>query len=508
MLMETANVLFAVLSLIGLVVWLPLIWSLRRVLATLFVVFELGLAAVFIYVQPGLGSAIFATAALYKAFNSARLIRGRMEADHLRRTTLRAALVLSLTQAVVAVIVSFGYDAGHWQSNAAYALVAAQLLAALVIISSTQRHLRTTKTLQATTAYTDRELPSLSVLIPARNETDDLHACLEALVASNYPKLEIIVLDDCSQNKHTPEIIRSFAQSGVRFIAGQPPADSWLAKNFAYQQLADAANSELLLFCGVDLQMSEGAIRELVTTMLEKQKSMISILPHNDRPRDIRTLLVQPMRYAWEISLPRRLFNRPAVLSTCWIIKRSALMSAGSFKAVSRSITPESHFARFTARNDGYSFLRSNLVVSSKPASEQQATAIRMRYPQLHRRPELVWLITLVEIIGLTLPLPLAIAAAVVGLWIVFAVAVVAYVLLCVVFWEVSGVMYGRPLIAGLVLVPFATLYDVVLLHVSMYRYEFSDVRWKERNICLPIMRFDAPASTSVLSPVPNLESK
>ncbi|HEY1064241.1 MAG TPA: glycosyltransferase family 2 protein [Candidatus Saccharimonadales bacterium] len=493
--MESSNLLFAALSVISLLLWWRPLWSGRHVLALLLIPVECFIALSFVYAQPGVGSAIFASISLYKIVNYVRIIRGRIHVDHLKRASFRGALLLSLAQLITAGIVSIGYDAGQWQHNAAYGWALAQLIVALIIFSSTQRHLQTTKTLQATTAYTDAELPSVSVLIPARNETDDLHACLEALVASDYPKLEIIVLDDCSQLKRTPEIIRSFAQSGVRFLAGKAPSESWLAKNFAYQQLADAANGDLLLFCGVDLRMTPGAIRELVTTMLEKQKTMISILPHNDRPKELRTMLVQPLRYAWELSLPRRLFNRPPVLSTCWMIKRDALQSSGSFKATSRSIVPESHFARFTARIDGYSFLRSNLLVSSKPASEQQATAIRMRYPQLHRRIELVWLVTLIELLCIAAPLPLAVLAIVQGAWLIALLAGAAYLLLILVFFDVSGIMYGRPLVIGFAIVPLTALYDVFLLHLSAYRYEFGEVQWKERNICLPIMRAEAIAS-------------
>ena len=505
MLMETPYLAFVLLGLFGLAVWWGPLWRWRTAVAWPFTVLEMGIAVGFVYALPGLGSLVFASLALYKVFNYARLIRNRMHEDYLRRTTLKTALLLSIAQIITAVNVSIGYDGGRWTTNAAYLLAGIQALIAAVVWSSTQRHFQTTKTLQATTAFTDRELPSVSVLIPARNETDDLHACLEALVASNYPKLEIIVLDECSQDKHTPEVIRQFAQQGVRYIAGQIPNDNWLAKNYAYQQLADAANGELLLFCGVDLKMAPGALRELVTTMLEKKKLMISILPLNDRPRDIRTLLVQPMRYAWELSLPRRVFNRPPVLSTCWLIKTDSLRSAGSFKATSRSIVPESHFARFTARNDGYSFLRSNMLVSSKPASEQQATTIRMRYPQLHRRPELVWALAMLELIGLVAPLPLAVATALSGVWLAFALTVISYVLLCLVFLEVTGVMYGRPLVVSLLLAPLAGAYDLLLLHVSMYRYEFSEVQWKERNICLPIMRFDGQSSSQAANSAPQL---
>ena len=55
--------------------------------------------------------------------------------------------------------------------------------------------------------------------------------------------------------------------------------NDWLAKNYAYQQLAEAANGELLLFCGVDTRFEPGSLRALVALHLTTKASMISVLP-------------------------------------------------------------------------------------------------------------------------------------------------------------------------------------------------------------------------------------
>ncbi len=495
-----ALLLITLVALLQWFMWFPSLWGQRRQVARVWIGLEIGFSAAFIYVRPGLWSAAFSFLAIYQIVNLARIIADRVHADYLRRTSRWTGRILLLGQ-LVAVLAALSLP-----SAPAYfvglALAIMQCLIALMLYSSTQRHLHTTKTLQSTKTYTDKELPSVSVLIPARNETDELHRCLEAMVASTYPKLEIIVLDDCSQNKHTPEIIRSFAQHGVRFIAGRAPDDNWLAKNYAYEQLAEAASGDYLLFCGVDLQMAPGAIRELITTMLEKQKTMLSILPQNHQQHEALAYMIQPLRYAWELCLPRRLFNRPAVLSTCWIITRTALEAAGSFKAASRSITPESYLARTTALRDGYSFLRSNMLVSDKSVVEQQATAVRLRYPQLRRRPELVGMVTAIEVAGIAASLPLLCVALATSHYDIALGAGMAYGLAYIVWLQVTGIMYGFPAIAGIVLMPLAVLYDVILLHYSMYRYEFKEVRWKERNICLPVMHYDAPQQ--IAPPVPS----
>ncbi len=61
----------------------------------------------------------------------------------------------------------------------------------------------------------------ISVLIPARNEQDNIVHCLEAIAHGNYPRLlfEIIVIDDHSDDK-TPQYVHDFAANypNIRLI--------------------------------------------------------------------------------------------------------------------------------------------------------------------------------------------------------------------------------------------------------------------------------------------------
>jgi hypothetical protein len=237
--------------------------------------------------------------------------------------------------------------------------------------------------------------------------------------------------------------------------------------------------------------------------MVEKKKSMMSVMPRNILPRFLQldASLIQPMRYAWEIALPRKLFKRPPVLSTCWIAKREVLLASGGFSAVSRSIVPESYFARQAVRHDGYSFRYSGEalgLISHKAVSDQRDTATRTKYPQLHRRPELVLLLSLGELFCLAMPcffllaglcidqsltLPLVVSAITCGLLVAW------YVTVCIL-------TYRQPDIRSVVSLPFAALLDVALLNYSMLKYEFSVVLWKDRNVCIPVMRVEPQLPT------------
>lgn len=432
---------------------------------------------------------------LYRVLNLSRILSERINPIFLRFASLRAGIILILAQLVIGggyyAITQFEIPSGLLWSVYGVGF----LCTSTVVLFFTLRTLRKTRFTKPTEHYTDSELPSITVAIPARNETDVLEANLRAILASDYPKLEVIVLDDCSQNKRTPEIIRGFAQEGVRFLAGRPPADGWLAKNQAYQQLSDEASGKYIVFTGVDVTVEHNTLRLLISTMLSKHKTMLSVLPLRAVESSSHFSITQPMRYFWELAPPRRLFKRPPVLSSCWVIERAKLKQYGDFKAASNSIVPEAYFAKRALKdNDSYSFMVSSIGLglrSAKSAQAQHETAIRTRYPQLHRRLELVALLGLIEAATLLAPF-IVIILAVFGVVlpvITLVSALAASVLLVCSMGCIAFKTRINPVLYGAMTFPFVVLNDLFLLHYSLYKYEFSKVEWKGRNVCVPVLQ-------------------
>lgn len=428
----------------------------------------------------------------YRLLNLARLYKHRLPIYALRTVSLRAHIWLVVAQVastiLVAILLSF-----HRTSWLIAGFAVVQLLAALVLLRVSVQTWAHMKFSAVEPTLLDRQLPALSVLIPARNETDDLKNCLQSLIRSDYPKLEILVLDDCSNNRRTPEIIRTFAHDGVRFIQGNAPDESrWLAKNHAYEHLAHEASGELLLFAGVDIVFEPQSLRELVQAMHAKQKDMVSIMPLRAASAQASMSLLQPMRYYWEVCLPRRIFKRPPVLSSCWLITAELLEKVGGFEAVARSVTPEAHFARQAVVSDGYSFMRGNSalgIYSSKAASEQYATTIRMRYPQLHRRLELIVLTSLFELVCMLGPFIGFIISLVAGsAAYAFLYAVICFCIAVTYYLVAVATKLNNAALAWLIM-PLAFGVDIYMLHVSCFKYEFSSVEWKGRNVCIPVMQ-------------------
>jgi len=477
-----------------LLLWFTPVWRMRQLFATLLIIALSLLSGTITGAHFSGWAIILLIFSMYRMINLLRLVEGRTQADYLFAVSKRSSLWLIGLQLMVLLLARINHIYHIRSIVWLYALGLFQLVAASTVLASTLRHLRTTKPPAIKEHYADRDLPTLSVCIPARNETEDLEACLQSLIISNYPKLEILVLDDCSQNKRTPEIIRAFAQDGVRFVDGKVPPERWLAKNYAYKQLVDEASGELLLFCGADTRFQPESLRIMVETLLAKRKTMLSIIPRNKLPSiwDLSSLVIQPARYAWELSLPRRWLQRPAVLSTCWLITAKALHAAGGFKAVNHNASPESFFARYSAQHDdGYSFVQSNpslRLLSVKSFTEQRATAVRTRYPQTHRRPEVVALLSLVELAVLILPFIVIIGSVLTHSWLLLALSAVAAVSVDLAYAKTTELTYRHFIWRSIWLLPVAAIYDIGLLNYSMWRYEFRDVIWKERNVCIPLM--------------------
>jgi chlorobactene glucosyltransferase len=488
--LETAVLLGGIGLILELLAVLFRVHFIRRVYylgAMIFTAFSVTL--VFL-VYPSFPAIVVAIIALYRIVNAIRVLSRYVDEDRSFTVTNRTSFVLVLLQIISICILllsqNLGTSAYEWLRVLLWSAFGLSVLLVLTTLHNLKRTL-----VRPSDKYTpDVDLPTVSVCIPARNETADLPACLAQILASDYPKLEVLVYDDCSQD-NTSEIIKGFAHDGVRFIAGEKPKKGWLAKNQAYQALAEAASGDLLLFCGVDVRFDKRAIRYLVATLIARHKQMLSVLPKNPHNRNSDGL-IQPMRYWWELALPRKVFNRPPVLSTLWLIDKDALQDLGYFKAVSNTVIPEAFIAREIARNDEYTFMRSNgklEIQSVKNFDEQWDTAIRLHYPQFRKRPESVLLATLVELWLFILPLSVFIVGFFMRIGLLWSLAGLTLILLGYIHHQILKAMGAKQLSQLLLSFPIACAIEIAITQLSMWRYEFGEVEWKERNICIPVMQ-------------------
>jgi glycosyltransferase involved in cell wall biosynthesis len=120
--------------------------------------------------------------------------------------------------------------------------------------------------------------PTVSVIVPARNEEACLAACLQSLLAQNGVAFEIIVVDDHSTDR-TREIAQSFAGPQVHIIEAGPLPAGWTGKNNAVTAGSSAARGEWLLFTDADTIHAPGSLARSLEETKRHGADLLSYSP-------------------------------------------------------------------------------------------------------------------------------------------------------------------------------------------------------------------------------------
>ncbi|MBN1892009.1 MAG: glycosyltransferase [Clostridiales bacterium] len=118
--------------------------------------------------------------------------------------------------------------------------------------------------------------PSISVIIPARNEEENLPLLLRDLSAQSATVREIIVVDDMSEDG-TARVAR---ENGAKLIRPDNKPEGWTGKTWACQNGADAAAGEILLFLDADVRLDPDGICSFVEAF-RKAGCVISVQPYH-----------------------------------------------------------------------------------------------------------------------------------------------------------------------------------------------------------------------------------
>ncbi len=162
--------------------------------------------------------------------------------------------------------------------------------------------------------------PSVSVLLPARNEGDSIGQCLKALDTQSYTNLEIIVLDDRSTDE-TAKVVESFVQknSRIKLIHGTEPPHGWIGKLWACHQLSLKGTGDFLLFIDSDTILSPDTISAAVRNSINVNADLFTAVPQR-MAKNLTERLIYPFidwsLFSW---IPLRLAQRI----------QSSLLSAG-----------------------------------------------------------------------------------------------------------------------------------------------------------------------------------
>lgn len=327
--------------------------------------------------------------------------------------------------------------------------------------------------------------PTVTVAIAARNEDKALTDCLNAVLSSDYNKMEVLVLDDCSTDG-TGSLMSFYANNGVRFISGQEPPLGWLGQNWAYERLAKEASGDYILFLGVDTKISPRTISRMIQFSKFYTYKMISMQPMFLH-LDFWPQLLQPLRLLWQTTF-RNLLKRPPVSSSLWMIEKKALQDLNTFTEIPNIVNPEKNLATKLYASDSYFYAFASAddgVITRKKLSSLWESAIRSYYPHMGKNPALVCYTILLILAALLVPV-LGLIEAITTQQ--YTLSVVLGVIATSLWWISHLILVTRVNPSGWFLaifnLPIMIVVEVYLSLTSMFKYEFGKISWKGRNIC------------------------
>jgi hypothetical protein len=124
------------------------------------------------------------------------------------------------------------------------------------------------------------DAPLVSIIVPARDEAAAIEPALRSLLALDYPRFEIIAIDDRSTDDTGRIMDRVAATDGrctVVHVSELPPG--WLGKNHANAIGAARARGASLLFTDGDVQFAPEALSGAIAAMQRGGVDHLAVVP-------------------------------------------------------------------------------------------------------------------------------------------------------------------------------------------------------------------------------------
>ncbi|MGE3821746.1 MAG: glycosyltransferase family 2 protein [Isosphaeraceae bacterium] len=150
-------------------------------------------------------------------------------------------------------------------------------------------------------------IPSVSVLIPARNEEASIGEAVAAALASVGVDLEVVVLDDHSTDA-TADVVRAIAERDSRVILRQAPElpNGWCGKQHACASLAALATKPILVFLDADVRLTPDGLARASAFLETSGADLASGIPRQETVGFMERLIIPLIHFVLLGFLPVR----------------------------------------------------------------------------------------------------------------------------------------------------------------------------------------------------------
>ena len=322
---------------------------------------------------------------------------------------------------------------------------------------------------------------SFSILVPCRNEAENVSELVATLGALDHPRYEVIFIDDNSTDG-TEELLRQAITNRpyMKVISAAPLSDGWMGKPWALSQGLSHSNHEYIATVDADVRLAPDALSAMDSVLQRTGSDFLSPYP-SQTAVTMSERLVQPLlQWTWMTTVPLRLAMRSSRPSLAvangqfLIVKKSALISVGGFAAIQSSVLDDIDLARALIRG-GFS---GGVCDGSKIASTRMYSSFREIRAGYGKSMS-------TGFGGVFGSLALAAVMAISGLlpfiFSFFGSTMATAALLLVVTSRVVSSISSRSLIIDSLLHPISTIVFIYLLIYSNFFH--SKITWKGRSI-------------------------
>jgi len=147
--------------------------------------------------------------------------------------------------------------------------------------------------------------PTVSVLIPARNEEKNIGKIIEDIINQSYKSIELIIFDDNSSDNTANIVSEKIKQDKrIKLLKSTELPKNWLGKNWACHNLAKNAKGDYLLFLDADVRAKSNLIKKTLAYSQKYKLGLLSIFPKQIMKTFGEKLTVPLMHYILLTLLP------------------------------------------------------------------------------------------------------------------------------------------------------------------------------------------------------------
>jgi chlorobactene glucosyltransferase len=256
-------------------------------------------------------------------------------------------------------------------------LAAPWLVAPVVIVLRARR----SRSLDEQSSEVAADAPLVSLVIPARNEGHNIHRCVASALASTYPRLEVIVVDDHSTDD-TAAVVGALAarDERLRIITPATLPAGWFGKQWACDTGARAARGTVIGFMDADTWQAPDLVPRVVDAMRDRGSDLLTVAGYQEMG-SFWERLIQPQVFAilgaryggTEVVNESRHPAHKIANGQCMFFRRDAYDAMGGHAAVREKVAEDLAIAQhwFTAGR------RVTMVLGLAQLSTRMYTSLR-----------------------------------------------------------------------------------------------------------------------------------